>query len=90
MAELTIRLRVDPATGKKNVVIQLHSDEDALPLEHEEEHRALVDKLIAGGAVTQAELGKIVVERRPEGTGAEVTPEEQAQAEPVATGSRRG
>jgi hypothetical protein len=85
MAELTIRLRVDPATGKKNVVIQLHSDEDALPLEHEEEHRALVDKLIAGGALKQSELGSIVVERLPEGTGAEVTPEQQAEAEAIAT-----
>ena len=71
MAELTITLRVDPATGKKNVVIQLHSDEDALPIEHEQEHRALVDKLIAGGALKQAELGKIIIERLPESVGAE-------------------
>lgn len=85
MAELTIRLRIDPTTGKKNVVIQLSSDEDALPIEHEEEHRALVDKLIAGGALKQSELGKIVVERLPEGAGVEVTPEQQGQAEPVAT-----
>jgi hypothetical protein len=84
MAELTIRLRVDPATGKKNVVIQLSSDEDALPIEHEEEHRALVDRLIAGGALKQAELGKIIVERLPEGTGVDATQEEGAR-EGVAT-----
>ncbi|MEZ4234962.1 MAG: hypothetical protein R3F59_02110 [Myxococcota bacterium] len=88
MAELTIRLRVDPATGKKNVVIKLHSDADALPLEHEQEHRAIVDQLIAGGALKQAELGKIIVERLPEGEGLEVEGEQQGQAEPVP--QRRG
>jgi len=38
MAELTIRLVVDPATGKKDVHIGYRSDADALPMEHEEAH----------------------------------------------------
>jgi hypothetical protein len=63
MAELTIRLQVDPQTGKKNVILSYRSDEDALPLEHEEEHRQLVDQLIEGGALRAAELGEIIVER---------------------------
>ena len=63
MAELTIHLRVDPATRKKDVIIIYHSDDDALPLEHEDEHKQIVDKLIEGGALSAAELGKIVVER---------------------------
>jgi hypothetical protein len=63
MAEMTIRLRCDPATGKKDIIISLRSDEDALPHEHEQQHRALVDKLIEGGIVKADELGKIVVER---------------------------
>jgi hypothetical protein len=63
MAELTIHLRVDPQTRKKDVIIIYHSDEDALPLEHEDEHKAIVDKLIEGGALSAAELGQIVVER---------------------------
>ena len=83
MAELTIQLRVDPATGKKNVVIQLQSDEDALPIEHEEEHRALVDKLIAGGALKQGELGNIVIERLPDGAGVESTDQGQGQVETI-------
>ena len=45
MAEMTIRLVVDPVSGKRSVVIGYHSDSDALPIEHEEEHRALVKKL---------------------------------------------
>src|SRR5439155_2602036 len=68
MAEMTIRLRCDPATGKKDIVITLRSDADGLPHEHEQKHRALVEKLIHGGLVKAAEVGQIVVEReQPEG-----------------------
>jgi hypothetical protein len=63
MAEMTIRLRCDPATGKKDIIISLRSDEDALPHEHEQQHKALVEKLIEGGVLKAGELGKIVVER---------------------------
>ena len=66
MAEMTIRLRRDPQTGKQNIVIKLRSDADALPHEHEEQHRALVDKLIEGGVLKAGEVGNIVVERQEE------------------------
>ena len=75
MAEMTIRLRCDPATGKKDIVISLRSDEDALPHEHEQQHRALVDKLIEGGLVKAEELGTITVTR-----------EEEEKAPPISTG----
>lgn len=75
MAEMTIRLIPDPATGKKNIVIALRSDEDALPHEHEQMHRALVEKLVNGGLLKAEEVGQIVVER-----------EEKAPAVPVETG----
>ncbi len=63
MAEVTIRLRINPETGKKDIIISMRSDEDALPHEHEQQHRAIVEKLIHGGLVKAADLGKIVVER---------------------------
>lgn len=66
MAEMTIRLQIDPATGKKDIVVSLRSDEDSLPHEHEQQHRELVDKLIEGGAVKAGEVGKIIVEREEE------------------------
>ena len=69
MANLTIRLRVDPATGKKDVLIDYSSDEDALPMEHEDAHKRLVDQLIAGGTLKAADLGKIVVTREGEAAG---------------------
>ena len=79
MASLTIRLQIDPASGKKNVIIKYDSDSDALPQEHEEQHRALVDALIKNGTLKAEDLGHIHIER--EGQGAvpkpstEVTPE---------------
>ncbi len=63
MAEMTIRLRCDPTTGKKDIIITLDSDEDALAHEHEQRHRALVDKLIEGGLLKAGELGQLIVER---------------------------
>jgi len=77
MAEMTIRLIPDPTTGKKNIVISLRSDEDALPHEHEQMHRRLVDKLIEGGLVKAGELGQITVEREED---------EKQAAPPTSTG----
>lgn len=63
MPEMTIRLQCDPETGKKEIIISLKSDDDALPQEHEQLHRAVVDRLIEGGIVQASEIGKITVER---------------------------
>jgi hypothetical protein len=79
MPELTIRLVVDPDTGKKNVVISYTSEADAMPMEHEDEHRRLVDALIEGGALSAAELGQIVVER--EGDEGVSAPAQEAGAQ---------
>jgi hypothetical protein len=48
-SELTLRLRVDPLTGKREVVVDYTSDADALPIEHEDEHRRLAGSVIDGG-----------------------------------------
>ncbi|MBX3249759.1 MAG: hypothetical protein KF901_21460 [Myxococcales bacterium] len=82
MAEAEIRLVVDPVTGKKNVFIKYASDEDALPMEHEEEHRRLVDRLLAGGALRASELGEIVIER--EGSALASEDVAESEADPVA------
>jgi hypothetical protein len=63
MAELNIRLLIDPDTGKKNLIIEYESDSDMLPIEHEEEHRRLINQLVEGGVVKAEELGKVVVKR---------------------------
>ena len=61
MAELTIRLRKDPETGKHDILIDLQSDADALPHEHEQMHREAVEKLLGKGAV-----GKVMIDRERE------------------------
>jgi hypothetical protein len=80
MAEMTIRLRINPETGKKDILIDLHTDSDALPHEHEQQHRNLVDKLIHGGLIKATEVGDVVVERENK-EGAPVVPAAQPESE---------
>ena len=80
MATVTIRLVVDPVSGKKNVVIGYESDADAMPMEHEEDHRRIVDKLIEGGTLKAGDLGSIIVERdQPVGASSDETVAEEMQ-----------
>jgi len=62
MAEVLILLRRDPMTGKQNIVVKLESDPDSLPVEHEQLHRRLVEKLVGKGMKAE-DLGDIVIER---------------------------
>jgi hypothetical protein len=63
---MTIRLEIDPATNKKNIIVSLSSDADAMPHEHEQQHRALVEKLLQQGILKASELGKVIIEREEE------------------------
>jgi hypothetical protein len=84
MADLTLRLRVDPKTGRREIVIDYSSDSDALPFEHEEEHRQLAEKVVNGGLKNNP---KVEVSRQEEAEAA-ATPgaaEEQPAATPTAT-----
>ncbi len=62
MAEMLIILRRDPNTGKQNIIVKLDSDPDALPIEHEQMHKELVQKLIGKG-IKPEDLGEVIVER---------------------------
>jgi hypothetical protein len=76
--ELTLRLRVDPLTGKREVVVDYASDSDALPIEHEDEHRLLAGKVVEGGLNS----GKVTVTRAEE----EPATPQPAGEQPVAEG----
>lgn len=78
MAEMLILLRRDPQTGKQNIIIKLQSDPDALPHEHEQMHRKLVEKVI-GKNIQAEDLGEIIIEREP----AEKAPPAPAATEPA-------
>src|SRR3954467_4781584 len=80
MAELTIRLRRDPETGKHDILIDLESDQDALPHEHEQMHREAVEKLIGKNNV-----GKVIIERESEqgpATPEDTGPQHERRAQP--------
>ena len=80
MAELTIRLVLDPQSGKKNLIIGYESEGDALPMEHEEEHKQLVERVLAGTGLSMSDIGEVIVERE---TSAATEDETQQQpAEP--------
>jgi hypothetical protein len=79
MATMILRLEIDPHTRKKNVWVKLDSDSDALPMEHEEQHKRLVEALLAGGAVKPEELGTITIEREGQGPA---TPNDEQKAPP--------
>ena len=82
MADLTLRLRVDPKTGKREIVIDYTSDSDALPMEHEEEHRRLAGQVVDGGLAN----AKISVSRAGDSAPADAQPAApDAKAAPVAT-----
>jgi hypothetical protein len=82
MATLTLRLETDPTTKKKNIWVKYESDSDALPMEHEEAHRKIVEALIAGGKVKAEDVGTITIERE----GVRVLAQEgEKKQEPVAT-----
>ena len=82
MATLIIRLEVNPQTGKKNVYVKYDSDADALPLEHEDEHKRLVSALLQGGVVSAEELGDVHIEREGQGEA----PRAEAESAPAAEG----
>jgi hypothetical protein len=86
MAEITLRLRYNLQTGRKDLFIDYHSDDDALPIEHEQDHRAIVESLLGKGVLKRDELGEVVVRRAQPQTTREI---EQDQA-PEGTSEGQG
>ncbi|MEO6771783.1 MAG: hypothetical protein ABI467_02025 [Kofleriaceae bacterium] len=81
MADLTLRLRVDPVTGRREIVIDYTSDSDALPFEHEEQHRQLAAKVVNGGL----DNPNVEISRDQEAGTADDQTAEPATATPTAT-----
>ena len=63
MSDITIRLVYNLNTGKKDVYIDLHSDADALVMEHEKDHRQVVEQLLGKGVLTPDDVGEVRVSR---------------------------
>ena len=81
----TLRLSVDPTTGKRTITVSYTSDADALPHEHEDAHREVVEKLFEGGIAKPGDT--IVVEREGAGPAGDVQQgEPQAERETAREG----
>ena len=63
MAELNIRLTYNRQTGRHDIFVDYESDADSLPFEHEEDHRALVDKIISSTGMSEEDFGEVVIRR---------------------------
>lgn len=63
MADIMIRLVFNRETGKKDIVIDYESDDDALPIEHEKRHRQIVEELLGKGILEPNEVGDVKVGR---------------------------
>lgn len=87
MPEATIHLKRDAETGKKTILIDYHSDQDALPMEHEDDHRAIADSVIEGGLDSLEGVDSVVVRRHGEEHVIELKKEEQAQDEALSEGN---
>ena len=85
MASARIRLEVDATTKKRTIVISYESDSDALPNEHEEAHRQLLEKLFEKGVVGKGDT--IKVEREGESAPATQEQTEQGKREGIKQGS---
>lgn len=63
MGDITIRMQYNLKTGKKDVWIDLVSEPDSLPIEHEQDHRRIVEQLLGKGVLQADELGEVEVRR---------------------------
>ena len=86
MSDITIRMQYNLKTGKKDVWIDLVSEPDSLPIEHEQDHRRIVEQLIGKGALQADEVGEVEV-RRVEPERARQAEEEAAAADELAESS---
>ena len=63
MADITIKLVYNLETGKQDIYVDFVSDDDALPIEHERDHRQLIEQLIGQGVLKPNDVGQVKVSR---------------------------
>ncbi len=66
MAEVTLTLRFNRVTGQREIVVGYEGESDALPHEHERDHRALVESLL--GRALADDTAVVVRRVRKDGT----------------------
>ncbi len=67
MAKVEITLVWNSETRKRDILVDYTSDAGALPMEHEADHKKLLDSLIEGGLLKAEEAGQLLLSRGNEG-----------------------
>ena len=63
MAELNIRMIYNRKTGKHDIFVDYESDMDALPFEHEQDHRALLQEIMGASGLSEDQVGQLKIQR---------------------------
>jgi len=63
MADIKIKFRFDIETGQKEILVEYEADPDAMPYEHEQRHREIVEALVGKGVIGADETELVRVER---------------------------
>lgn len=81
MAKVTLKLRRNEVTGKQDLSIDLVSDGDALPFEHEEHHQDIVKKVLESSGLNAGDLGDIVLRRGSAAPDSKSEEQEESQSQ---------
>jgi hypothetical protein len=88
---VTLTLRHNPKTGKRDLVVEYESEDDALAHEHERDHRRFVEQLLGRSLDDLGPIGEIQLKRESPGAkgdeGAHVPEAPERGAKPEAQGS---
>jgi hypothetical protein len=60
LGQITIKLRANRETGKKDIVIEYESEEDMTGWEHEKRHKRILEDLVGQGVLEEGEFGEVV------------------------------
>jgi len=63
---LTLRLETDPATGRRDLYLDLTGDEDLLPHEHEQLHRRLLEQVFQTDLAEELRAERVILTRQGE------------------------
>lgn len=80
MAKIILTLKKNSENGKQELLIDYESDGDALPFEHEEDHKDLVMKILESNGLKLSDMDSISVNRQ----AVTITQDEQKSKEPEA------
>lgn len=84
---ILVKMVFNKKTGKKDILIDYDGDESSLPIEHEREHRQIVEHLLGKGVLRPEDVGNVSVARGTSKVSDEKTESQPQPSKPVAVGN---